>query len=71
MKGSYKKVVEEMKNEMCVRCYGSGEVNDAEPGDIYFNTMACSSCSATGWKDAKVRHLITLNTTSDFAHTAR
>lgn len=32
----------------CPECFGAGEWDDAEPGDIYFNTYKCSHCEGTG-----------------------
>lgn len=33
----------------CKECHGSGECNDAEPGDIGFNTWTCAECNGTGF----------------------
>lgn len=42
----------ELKQELeecaCPECFGVGEWDDAEPGDIYFNTYKCSYCEGTG-----------------------
>lgn len=34
----------------CQHCSGSGECNDAEPGDISFRTWKCEPCKGTGVK---------------------
>jgi len=37
----------------CPECSGSGEVDDAEMGDISFNTSPCPACKGNGIKDGK------------------
>ena len=32
----------------CGECYGTGNVDDAEPGDISFNTFVCPKCGGSG-----------------------
>ena len=32
----------------CKKCRGSGELNDADPGDTSFHTWFCDQCDATG-----------------------
>ena len=59
MKGNCQKILDEIERRQCGECGGSGEVNDAELGDISFNKYDCEECDTTGWKDGKVRHLIT------------
>lgn len=41
----------------CPTCDGLGEYDDAEPGDISFNTVKCSPCKGTGFKDGQTRQL--------------
>ncbi len=42
-----KEVLEEME---CPKCGGLGYYDDAEPGDISFNTFKCDECNQTGFK---------------------
>lgn len=37
----------------CPKCSGFGQCEDAEPGDIGFNTWTCPDCKGTGIKDGK------------------
>lgn len=39
-----------LAEEMCKRCHGSGKIDDAEPGDIYFREYICPDCNGTGCK---------------------
>lgn len=54
----YERVEEELNEAKCPMCQGSGEVNDADLGDISYNTYKCQPCKGTGFVDGK---LITLN----------
>lgn len=33
----------------CKTCSGTGERNDAEAGDMYYNTWECQDCDGQGW----------------------
>lgn len=37
-----------LADAMCKACNGSGSCNDAEPGDIYWNTWECTFCKGSG-----------------------
>lgn len=39
------KVLEKLR---CERCKGSGEIDDADLGDIYFNKWVCPDCNGAG-----------------------
>lgn len=47
---SYQEVHQYLKNHKCPECGGLGECDDAEPGDIGFNTWVCPKCNGTGFK---------------------
>ena len=55
---NYQEILDQIKSLACKTCYGSGELDDAEAGDIRFNTFPCKKCKGTGWKDGK-QHTIT------------
>ena len=57
MKGNCRNLIEHIETGMCSRCQGSGEIDDAEPGDISFNTADCGTCNGTGWQDKHDRYL--------------
>lgn len=48
----FKKLQEQLEEVKCLSCLGRGTLNDAEPGDTYFNTWVCSTCNGTGLKFA-------------------
>lgn len=48
----YYELLEELKSAKCPDCRGMGEMDDAEAGDVYFNTWVCTSCHGTGLKYA-------------------
>ena len=57
--GIFHKVLEMIKDHRCPECYGSGECNDADFGDISFNTWTCESCKGNGFKKhATFNHLM-------------
>ena len=37
----------------CPHCHGSGKIDDADLGDIYFRTFTCPDCKGSGWKPGK------------------
>lgn len=37
-----------LEDSECPTCLGSGEVNDAEPGDISYSTWPCQDCGGRG-----------------------
>lgn len=39
---------------VCTKCFGKGTLDDAGPGDIYYNTWECPSCEGTGLNFEKV-----------------
>lgn len=44
----YFKQLEVLKARRCDKCHGTGECDDAEPGDMSFNTWPCPDCGGTG-----------------------
>lgn len=48
----YRDLVKELKSARCTSCFGVGSHNDAEPGDIHFNSWKCPDCHGTGLKFA-------------------
>lgn len=53
----YEIVEEELQKRICKSCQGSGEKDDAEPGDISFRTWTCKWCGGTGFKNGKIYRL--------------
>jgi DnaJ-class molecular chaperone len=48
-----------LETAKCPDCDGSGECDDADLGDIYFNTWKCPKCNGTGvTKKIAVKELI-------------
>lgn len=46
---TFREAMAELKDKVCEPCSGSGELNDADPGDISFNTWRCTICKGTGF----------------------
>ncbi len=46
----YLELLEALKACKCPECSGLGYVDDAEPGDTYFNKWECKSCQGTGFR---------------------
>ena len=44
----YLKIKDLILKYKCQTCTGLGTINDAEPGDISFNTTTCPACKGTG-----------------------
>lgn len=42
--------LKELEQYSCVKCWGSGEVNDAGFGDIYYKSWTCPDCKGTGYE---------------------
>jgi len=38
----------------CPKCYGSGECDDAEPGDTSYRTWECKDCKGTGYAEGEI-----------------
>lgn len=43
-------VLSALLEQRCETCQGSGECDDADLGDIYYNTWQCSVCKGSGFK---------------------
>ena len=43
----------ELEMRKCPICAGLGSYDDAEPGDIAFDTFPCNACNYTGFRDGK------------------
>ena len=48
---AFEEISDQLYKLMCTYCDGHGVVDDAEPGDISFNTYDCPSCGGTGFKN--------------------
>lgn len=46
---NYETLKQELEDAKCTVCYGSGKVNDAEPGDISYSTAVCPACKGEGF----------------------
>ncbi|WCX68768.1 anti-termination protein Q-like protein [Salmonella phage GSW6] len=44
----FQELKQELEELACPECMGYGECDDAEPGDISYNTWDCPSCKGTG-----------------------
>ena len=49
MQSQYYLDLKEIKEKRCPTCYGSGEIDDAEPGDIGYNEWTCTLCDGSGY----------------------
>ena len=56
--GDANALLDVLSKARCKHCGGSGERNDAEPGDIGFNTWACEPCDGKGWSAQAVREIV-------------
>lgn len=45
---TFEEVMRELENDRCQPCYGTGALNDAESGDIYYKAWECTHCEGTG-----------------------
>lgn len=45
----YLDMLDRLKGLCCHECGGLGTINDAEPGDMYFNEYTCSKCMGSGF----------------------
>jgi hypothetical protein len=45
----YMDLLEKLKEAKCGQCGGLGEVNDADPGDMYYNEWTCPKCFGSGF----------------------
>ena len=46
---AYQDAVKELEARRCETCQGSGEVDDADLGDIYYNKWTCAVCRGSGF----------------------
>lgn len=44
----YFEIKQELEECMCPECFGTGTLNDAEPGDTRHNTWTCMVCEGSG-----------------------
>lgn len=47
-KSEYSEFLNELLIAKCTSCNGTGECDDAEPGDIGFDRWVCCECKGTG-----------------------
>ena len=45
---AYHKILKQVEECRCENCGGLGTCDDAEPGDIYYNTWECTECKGSG-----------------------
>ena len=43
----------ELEAKRCPTCKGSGALDDAEDGDIFYHTWTCDHCNGSGFKPEK------------------
>lgn len=48
MSTTYEEVKSLIEKHKCKCCKGFGKVDDAEPGDIWFNEFVCECCEGSG-----------------------
>lgn len=48
MNNEFEAAQEYLESIRCTVCNGSGECNDAEPGDIDYNSWTCTECNGEG-----------------------
>lgn len=56
--GDAKMVLNVLGSAQCKSCGGSGERNDADLGDVSYDTWACTTCSGKGWDKQAVQEII-------------
>lgn len=44
----FRELKQELEELACPHCFGRGEKDDAEPGDIFCRTWICPVCEGTG-----------------------
>jgi DnaJ-class molecular chaperone len=49
----------------CTTCYGSGQCDDAEAGDIVYNKWTCNTCKGTGIKPSCVHQMVQVSSSAD------
>lgn len=50
---SFLDLKEQVDAMRCSACFGLGQCDDAEDGDISFHTWQCASCKGTGFTDGQ------------------
>lgn len=55
----------QLEAAVCKGCNGIGEANDADFGDISFNTWKCEPCKGSGFKDGQLLSLVNQTTTKE------
>lgn len=49
VEGDHRAIMGALSKCACKKCGGSGEVNNAEAGDMYFRSWICDDCQGKGW----------------------
>lgn len=44
----FQEMVRELESRKCQKCHGSGELDDMEPGDIFYRKWICDKCGGSG-----------------------
>lgn len=55
--GDAKEILHTLSKAQCLPCLGTGERNDAAPGDISFNSWVCPDCEGKGWNKQAVHEI--------------
>ncbi|NDV50379.1 hypothetical protein [Salipiger sp. PrR003] len=56
--GNPKVVLGLLSRAQCSSCNGTGERDDAAPGDMSFNSWPCQDCAGQGWNKKAVQEII-------------
>lgn len=51
MSNLHQKIQNALTLSECLQCSGSGTIDDASPGDMFYNERACPKCNSSGVKD--------------------
>lgn len=61
MSSEYIRKREELKSLRCEMCYGLGKCDDADAGDMSFNSWECPKCSGEGMIDTTKSKVVDIN----------
>ena len=53
MNSDFSNAMDHLLDLRCDKCKGHGWIDDAERGDIYYNSYPCPECGGTGWNNKK------------------
>ena len=61
MESNYQRLLDILEDFECQHCLGTGTVDDAEPGDIRYNTYTCKECQGSGIRNNQALYLKVLH----------